>query len=130
LTDGVTVQRATLGDQLTIEVRPKARATGAEIRLDGTALVAHTVEPGVLTVAVPELTEGRHELTVRVKRWGYGDVVRRWSFVLDNSAPALDMPAEVAPVAIDQPYTLTGTAEAGSAVAVAGAEVQRDGDKV
>ncbi|MCU1345286.1 MAG: hypothetical protein JWL70_1552, partial [Acidimicrobiia bacterium] len=130
LRSGATLQRAKLGEQLTIVIRPRARTTGTEVRLDGDALVPQPTKPGVLTVALPTMDDGPHELMVRVRRWGYGDIVRRWKFVLDDTAPTLTVPPEVAPVPIDQPYTLEGSAEAGSTVTVPGADVRHDGDSV
>jgi hypothetical protein len=129
--EGVSIQRDKLGGELHIDIHPAGRVTGAEVRLDGNALLpsVNTPNDGTITVALPQLAEGSHELTVRVRRWAYGDVMHKVHFVIDNTPPNLALPTLVDPVPINQPYVLEGKIDKGVTVAVNGAKVQMHDDR-
>jgi hypothetical protein len=101
-------------------------AAEATLRVDG-----RVVEPGVLGPYMvwrpPEpLEEGDHVIEVAVPRAVFGDSIHRWEFTVDGTAPALEVPEAVEPVAIDAPAEVTGTVEPGATLTVDGEEVEPD----
>jgi hypothetical protein len=63
-----------------------------------------------------------------VPRAVFGDSVHTWDFTVDGTAPALDVPQAVEPVAIDAPAEISGTVERGATLTADGEEVDVDDD--
>jgi hypothetical protein len=121
--DVITTQEAAQL-QVTIVFADPEAAAEATLSYDGDVVAA----PGVLgdtmvwaPPAPPE--EGEHELSLAVPRALLDDAQFHWDFTVDGTAPGLDVPSAVDPVAIDAEAEVHGVVEAG-------AELTADDDPV
>lgn len=74
---------------------------GDTLRLRPASLVESELVEGALD-------EGEHRIEVAVPRLFLGDSSFRWSYVVDGTAPVLDVPRSLDPVAIDAEVTVSG----------------------
>jgi hypothetical protein len=82
-----------------------------EIEFTGSRLEISPAELVRSQLVESALDEGEHTLTLSVGRLFLPDSVFRWSYAVDSVAPALEVPATLDPVPIDQPVTVRGTVE-------------------
>ncbi len=73
---------------------------------------------------VPPLTEGPHEVSITVDRPLFGSTTRTVSFEVDGTPPELGLPEVHEPVPLGQPVMLTGQAEDGVSLVIAGVAVE------
>jgi hypothetical protein len=101
------------------EVAADARLSFDDEAIEKPAVMGDTM---VWRPAEP-LAEGDHNLALAVPRAVLDDAQFRWDFTVDGTPPALEVPAAVAPVSIDDPAEVAGTVEPG-------ATLTADGDAV
>jgi hypothetical protein len=102
--------------------------SGTDVRLsvDGTPVRTRTVGDRVL-LADPDLRDGTHTLTARVRHWGLLDRDLSRTFTVDGTPPRLSV--EVAPVeSLRAPMTLRGHAAGAHSLTVADQTVRVDED--
>jgi hypothetical protein len=121
--DHLTTEEAAALEVL-FEFESDKEAADATLTVDGKVVE----EPGVLGPVMlwrpPEpLAEGEHSIEVAVPRAVFGDSVHTWDFTVDGTAPALEVPSAVDPVAIDEASEVSGTVEEG-------VRLTADGDRV
>lgn len=122
-----TVAAAAL--EVQFEFSSEEEASEATLSVDGEVVE----EPGVLGTFMvwrpPELlAEGPHDIEIAVPRAVFGDSIHRWEFTVDGTAPALDVPPALDPVAIDEAAEVSGTVEAGARLTADGDPVDVDDD--
>lgn len=108
------------------EVDPARQMDRVHVKLDGAPVAAaavHTEGPTVVW-RPGALAEGAHEVTVSVPRPGMGDYRFHRRFSVDDTAPAIDVPALVDPVDICAPVTVRGRVEPGSTLTLDGRPVR------
>lgn len=115
--------------EVRMEFSSEEEASEATLTVDGKVVE----EPGVLGTFMvwrppAPLEEGDHSIEVAVPRAVFGDSIHRWDFTVDGTAPALDVPSAVDPVAIDEGTEVAGTVEDGATLTADGDEVDVDGD--
>jgi hypothetical protein len=85
------------------------------LRYDGAVVEEPVIEGDTLVWRPPAPPpEGDHRIDLDVPRAVLDDARFRWDFTVDGTAPALDVPTAVAPVAIDEPAEVSGTVEDGA----------------
>ena len=111
---------------LHFEVSPPDRAERATLLVDGHNVRDRVaVRDGrVLWAPGTEIAEGRHEVELRVPRPLLGASSFHWSFTVDGTAPAIEVPRVLDPVAIDQPVTVTGRVDPDAALFLDGSPVE------
>lgn len=73
---------------------------------------------------VPPLTEGPHEVSITVDRPLFGSATRTVAFDVDGTPPQIGLPEVHDPVPLGQPVLLTGEAEDGVSLVIAGVAVE------
>lgn len=109
----------------------------AAVSVDGVALLGDLefvgdtlrIRPADLVQSelVPSaLDEGEHDIVLSVGRLFISDAVFRWSYAVDSAAPALELPATLDPVPIDEPVTVRGRVEDGADLLLDGQPIDND----
>ena len=96
--------------------RSKLLLNGAPVPKDATRAHETSVlwQPGVLP-------EGRHEITLSVPRPGMGDARFHRQFVVDDTAPPIDVPPLMDPTGVCAPVTIKGRVEPSATLTLNGA---------
>lgn len=87
---------------------------------------ADLVQTELVTTA---LDEGEHDIVLSVGRLFLSDAVFRWTYAVDSAPPALELPAALDPVPIDEPVTVRGRVEDGAHLLLDGRPVDTDGGR-
>lgn len=97
---------------IALDLASPERAAMADLSLDGRSVLSDaTVEGRRIEWAPGELTEGEHRLDLRVPRPLLPAATLSWSFTVDATAPLIEVPSLLDPVAIDRPVIVRGTVE-------------------
>ena len=116
LSDGdvITTQEAAQL-QVTVVFADAEAAGEATLTYDGKVVDAPAVLNDTMVWAPPAPPEeGDHELSLAVPRALLDDAQFHWRFTVDGTAPSLEVPSAVDPVAIDDKAKITGVVEAGA----------------
>ena len=122
-------QGAVVGADRLADLKVRVAADGAatedvRVRLDGKPLQAKP-EDGTLVVDLPEVSDGRHTLSVRAKSlFGLASAATQRTFTVDTKAPTLDVPGQLWASSFTEPFTLEGKALGATRVSVGGERVQ------
>jgi hypothetical protein len=116
--------------EVRIDLGSKDKVDGARLSYDGEEVEEPRVRGTTIVwrPAANELAEGEHSLQLRVPRPVLGAATFTWDFTVDLTAPTLDVPPAVDPVAIDGRAHVSGRVERGSRVTADGDEVDVDDD--
>jgi hypothetical protein len=128
LADGAAMTSEEAAD-LAVELRVSPeRADTAGLLLDGRSILeeARRTDAGISWTPVRPLSEGRHTLELLVDRPILPAASFRWTFTVDDTAPALPLPAIVGPVPVDQPVVVEGRLADGERMWIDGEEVPLD----
>ncbi len=120
--------QATKDLSVTMNLGSEDRARSATVRFDGKP-VDEPIVYGTAVVWKPEATleEGDHRLELAVPRPVLGDAAFAWDFVVDKTAPKVEVPPTAAPLALDEGGVVEGTTEKGSTVTADGRDLRVDG---
>jgi hypothetical protein len=127
--DGTHLTPAAATDiELRVEVEPADRLAVARVWADGRDVTEEVSRSDEAIVWRPpeELGEGHHELVVEVPHPLLGTSRATRSFTVDGTAPVLEVPPQLDPVAIDQPVTVEGRVDPEAVLLVDGERVDLD----
>lgn len=124
LDDGVSLQPAAIeGQQISFSI-DGGDLGSAELLLDGFPVSGVQRYGDEVAWVVPPLTEGEHRVSVTVDRPMFGQTTRTVEFTIDGTAPDLGIPRVYDPVPIGEPVRISGTAEPGVTVVIAGVPIE------
>jgi hypothetical protein len=118
-----TITSKALADRtVRFTVDPSDRIARARVLLDGKPLPdkAVQVEGPTLTWHPGWLDEGVHHVTVTVPRMAMPQSTTSWRFVVDDTAPRIDVPVLVPATALCTPVTIQGRVEKGAVLTLDG----------
>lgn len=114
---------------VTLDVGSAGRARGATLTFDGEPVEEPAVKGQVISWKPPSgLEEGEHKLVLSVSRPVLGNADFIYDFVVDTTAPSVDVSPQAAPLALDGSGAITGRTEPGSTVTADGRDVRVDGE--
>jgi len=120
------------GQAVRFEVRPRDAVAHADLQVEGgrpgeVPDVDLDIDAGHLTWHVGELREGTYDVRLDVPRPLLDDASFRWTFVVDDTPPELDVPDVLSPAAeLCRAVAVEGRVEPGAALEVDGSPVDTD----
>jgi hypothetical protein len=111
--DVITTQEAAQM-QVTIVFADAEAAAEATLSYDGEVVEAPVQDDTMFWIPPAPPVEGAHELSLAVPRALLDDAQFHWDFTVDGTAPSLEVPSAVEPVAMDDEADVSGVVEAGA----------------
>ena len=118
LSENAVLTSASLaGRSVTFAVKPSKELPRSKLFLDGTPVSddAHKTHETSVLWEPGKLPEGRHEVMLSIPRPGMGDARFHRKFVVDDTAPAIDVAPVADPAGVCDPLTIKGRVEPSSA---------------
>jgi hypothetical protein len=116
--------------EVSIDLGSEDKAESARLMFDGEAVAEPEVdgERIVWRPVTDEMTEGDHSLELEVPRPVLGAATFTWDFTVDLTAPELEVPPVVEPVAMGDPAQVSGQVGEDTRVTADGNEVDVEDD--